>query len=259
LINVFLPFRGEFGHLLMWHAPIINAFEGKKAVCCEKGQEALFSGVLEYIYVDPRPEDICKTASVYRDDKDLFKELKKKISKKYPNANFLEPAGEFDKKYPRKYISYQPYVKQNIKCDIVVCPRKRVLASGRNWELWPKLVDKLKTNYSVFAVGSPTASFDVDCSKAWSYERFLDATLEAIQNSKIVVCTDSGLAHLAVQCSKPIIMITYKGQPGPDTKWKVKWNRYKEENHMNSVIKEIDAWEDLGLVLETIKKEIEQC
>jgi predicted SAM-dependent methyltransferase len=49
-------------------------------------------------------------------------------------------------------------------------------------------------------------------------------------------------------------MITCNGQPGPRTKWKVKWNRYNEENHLSSPILSINAWEDCGLVVKEIKE-----
>lgn len=249
---IFLPYRGEFGHLLMWHAPTVNAHEGKKIVCCEFGQEALFPGALEYIYVNPRPEDENKTANAHSYDTKLFEEIKNKHKKRFPDAKFIAPVGELKVDNSRKYFSYQPFQKQGIECDIVVCPRKRVIAPDRNWDHWIELTKKLQENgYSVCAVGSPIASYDVPCQKAWSYERFLDSTIEAIQKCKLVICTDSGLAHLAVQCGKPILMITFNGQPGPETKWKVKWSRYEMENHCESKIKNVDAWNDLELVFGT--------
>jgi len=251
-LTIFLPFRGEFGHLIMWHAPNVNAHEGKKIVCCEHGQESLFSDVTEYIFVDPRPEDVKKTANAHSYDKKFFEELQDKHGKRFPGAKFVRPAGEFNESHPKKYVSYQPNKKYDIECDIVVCPRKRILAPDRNWEHWNALTKKLKAaGYAVCAAGSPTASYKTPCVKAWSYERFLDATIEAIQKSKLVICTDSGLAHLAVQCGKPILMITFNGQPGPKTKWQVKWNRYNLENHTNSPIKSIDAWNNLDLVFNT--------
>lgn len=251
-LTIFLPYRGEFGHLLMWHAPTVNAHEGKKIVCCEKGQEGLFPNVISHILVNPRPEDIRKTANAHSYDKDLFERIIKNQKKKFPDAKFVTPLGEFKSHSPRKYLVYQPHIKQNINCDVVVCPRKRELAPDRNWEYWSDLTKKMQdNNLAVFAVGSPDASFNVPCKKAWSYDRFFDATLEAILSSKLVICTDSGLAHLAVQCGKPILMITFNGQPGPKTKWKVKWNRYNLENHLNSIIKSVDGWNDIDLVFKT--------
>jgi ADP-heptose:LPS heptosyltransferase len=255
MIKVFLPFRGEFGHLLMWHAPAVNAHEGDKIVCCEYGQEGLFPGVAGYYFVDPRPEDKKKTANAHNYDKEVFEKIKKDRKVKFPDADFIEPTGEYRNKDDKKYLVYQPHVNQGINCDIVVCPRKRALAPGRNWEHWIELTKKLQEiGYSVFAAGSPSASYDVPCKKAWDYDRFCDATIEAILSSKLVVCTDSGLAHLSVQCAKPILMITNKGQPGPGSRWKVKWPRYKAENHKSSKIETVDDWNNLSLVVQKIQK-----
>ena len=43
----FLPYRGEFGHKVMWYAPFVQGFPvgGRpKVVICEYGEEALFPG-----------------------------------------------------------------------------------------------------------------------------------------------------------------------------------------------------------------------
>lgn len=233
----------------MWHAPRINAYDGEKIVCCERGQEALFPGASGYHFVDPRPEDKSKTARAYKKDRPLFDRIREKLAPRFPAAEFLEPLGE-GSKVEKRYIRYKPKEAQGVDCDIVVCPRKRVLAPGRNWSYWPDLVENLtQRGYSVFAAGSAEASFDVPCLRAWDYERFLDATIEAILSSRLVVCTDSGLAHLAVQCGKPILVVMYKGRPGPGSNWSIKWKRYQSENHLGSPIEKINGWEDIGAVI----------
>lgn len=248
MTKIFLPFRGEFGHLLMWHAPFVNSHEGDKVVCCEWGQEALFESS-SYYFVGSRPEDREKTERTHENDTPLFNRIRGSLRRRFPNAEFVDPLGP-NQPGPKKYIRYQPKKRFGINCDIVVCPRRRVVAAGRNWSGWPEVVARLvDLGYSVFAAGSAEASFDVPCLRAWEFRRSLDATIESILNSKLVVCTDSGLAHLSVQCGKPILMITYRGQPGPGSDWVVRWHRYKEENHLNSAIHEVRGWEDIESVI----------
>ena len=67
-----------------------------------------------------------------------------------------------------------------------------------------------------------------------------------------MITTDSGLAHLAVQCGKPILMITHHGTPGPGSGWQIYWHRYNRENHTNSKIITVDAWNDCNLVLKKV-------
>lgn len=168
MVTLFLPFRGEFGHLLMWHAPRVNAHRGEKIVCCERGQEALFPGVSGYHFVDPRPEDKSKTDRAHKKDTDLFDDIRETLGKRFPGAEFLEPPGE-RASGSKKYLRYEPLETVGIHCDVVVCPRKRVLAPGRNWSCWPDLVNHLtEGGYSVFAAGSEDTSLGSGISAAAS-------------------------------------------------------------------------------------------
>lgn len=244
MTDIFLPFRGEFGHLIMWHAPTVNYHKVEnKVVCCEEGQEALFPDANEYIYVPTINEDKKKTPGTHKKDKELFDILKINLSEIFNNPNFHYPVGENWKKNKSLYISYQPHVKQNIHFDVIICPRKRPKGSDRNWGHWEELVDILNSyDLSVFACGSESSSCTgVNCPKSWEYKRFLDATIEAIQNSKIVVCTDSGIAHLSVQCGRRTLIINNNNKNG---KRPVKWSRFDRQNHMNCEIINInDSWD----------------
>lgn len=265
-MNLILPFRGEFGMKLMRHVPQVNAIPGEKIVCCEPGEEALYPSASQFEICAKNDDD--KRRESYDKDKSFVDNYTKQLRKKYgKEVKFIKT----DQKMPCKYFIPKPYVEFGIKTDIVVCPRKREYGAEKNWKHWPAFVKRLP-EYQVFAAGAPDSSYDVDCPKAWDYPRCLDATLEAINSCKLVVATDNGIAHLAVQCGKPLLMITHKEglvAPGPvrrgDGKivrkqyFPVKIERFHKENHTGSRIHVLHhGWENLELVIEETLHKIQE-
>jgi hypothetical protein len=95
------------------------------------------------------------------------------------------------------------------------------------------------------------------CPTCWDYPRFLDATIEAMLAARVVVATDAGLAHLAVLCGRPLVLIAYGGglvAPGPvldgerqtmPAYWPIRLEKYYHAaNHMHAPIRVVPhGWE----------------
>jgi hypothetical protein len=154
-----------------------------------------------------------------------------------------------------------PHVPQGIRARVVICPRERRYGSAKNWPHWHMFEDLP----GVFAAGAPDSSYDVQCPRAWDYARFLDASVEAMRGARLVVATDAGLAHLAVLCGAPLLIITHRGlvAPGPvldpsgramqSAYWPVRLDEYYlSANHTGSPIETVDGWERPERVLERV-------
>jgi hypothetical protein len=252
--KVFLPFRGEFGWLVMMHAPQVRAcHDDDKVVCCEPGCEALYPGVSRYVPVDRRDDDDRHGLS----DREFLNQFETRMRRQFGDAQYIRP----DRSATREYFTPWPHEAQVVTCDIVVCPRWRNYGFNKNWPHWSQLVEYLD-GYKLLAAGAPDSSVDVACPKAWSYARFLDASIEAMLLAKLVIATDAGLAHLAVMCGTPLLMITHANglvAPGPVVEsdgreaatdyWPVHMDRYERENHCDVDIRQVhDAWENPAIV-----------
>lgn len=217
---------GEFGLLLRFVVPHVHALclERPRIVEAEVGTEALWPLAAELRMV-PRPNDDTR---------------QKGPGRRFPEARFVP----------------EPFIRQGIKADVVICPRLRKHGSAKNWPHWSALTDLP----GVFAAGAPDSSYDLamlDAPRAWDYARFLDASIEAIRSARLVIATDAGLAHLAVLCGTPLLLIAYQGlvAPGPVMNadgrivqrayWPVKWADYYESaNHTGAHLEMIDGWEN---------------
>lgn len=240
-MKLFLPFRGEFGFVIMYHAPQVHAaIRPGDLVCCERGNEALYPGAERYVLVD-RPVDAERRNG---QEPELTARLRKRYGGEY---EVVAP----DVKAPRKYFVPQPHHRFGIKADIVVCPRKREYGPDKNWLHWQELTNRIvEDGMTPFAAGAPDSSFPVSCECSWDYDRFLDATIEAMLSAKIVIATDAGLAHLAVLCGRPLLMISHgpglvafgkddRGKPY----WPIHMDRFRAENHLNAPIRVVqNAW-----------------
>jgi hypothetical protein len=249
---VVAPWRGEFGLGLRYHVPTTYALEGEYFTCIEPGSEALYPGAAGYIEV-PRRDDDARAGNPYRTDRAFLRRLATE------HGTLIEPR----KGDPERRFIPEPFVRQSVTADVVICPRGRKYGSSKNWPHWDELAAKLQADgLTVFAAGAPDSSLDAPCVKAWDSPRFLDASIEAMLSARLVIATDAGLAHLAVLCGRPLLMVTYKGlvAPGPVTDengkvfgpeyWPVKFqDYYQQANHMRSWIHRTGDWDDVESVV----------
>ena len=246
-LKIILSFRAEFGMKLMWHVPWVNGIKGtNRIICIEKGDECLYPNAKEYIVLDRKADKHRKHLSKF--DKEFNDELKASLVKKYPDAEYIYPK----EGGPLKCFVPTPTKLNGIGCDIVIAPRKRDVAPIRNWQHWDDLVSKLKDmHYKIFAVGSPDASYKVDCPASWDYDNFLDATVEALLNSKCLICTDTGVGYLSLLCGTMVNMISSNKaliHPGGTP---IRINRFQQVNHKNVQINVMhDTWNSAESVMQ---------
>ena len=264
-MNVVLPLRAEFGLKLWWFVPAVHAIDGPKVVYIEPGEEALYPSADHLIEVDRQRDSLRRNR--YMRDADFVRKIERHAAVTFPGAELVKPDGH----WPRKRFVPRPFMPQGVTADVVVCPRKRAYGAEKNWPHWVALTEGLRAEgLNVFAGGVEDSSFWVPCARAWDYGRGTDATIEAILAARLVVATDAGLAHLAVLCGRPLLMITH-GEgivaPGPVSDehghemepayWPVKLERYTEANHTGSPISVIyHAWENVDV---TIRAVLERC
>lgn len=211
-------FRGELGLKVHAHVPWVHGLPGPKVVEIEEGEEALYPSAAEYLVV-PRGEDD-----------------ERRGPPRIPDS-------------PRERFLPWPHLLQGVAAEVVICPRERAYGASKNWPHWAWLAAELvDRGVDVFAAGAPDSSARVPCSTAWEHPRFLDASIEAIRSARLVVATDAGLAHLAVLCGAPLLLITHGRltAPGPvvDAQGRVmessygpvSMERYLEANHTGSPI-----------------------
>jgi len=253
-----LPWRGEFGLGIRYHVPTTYALDGPYRVLIEPGMEALYPGAAEHIEV-PRRHDDARAGDPYRTDGTFLAAMR---------AEWGECVAPKKGDTERRFVP-QPFVRQAVgDVDIVVCPRGRRYGASKNWPHWDELVEWLGgKGFSVFAAGAPDSSQRVDSRCAWTYSRFLDASIEAMLRARLVIATDAGLAHLAVLCGRPLLLITCNGlvAPGPVTDehghvfrpayWPVKRGEYYDAaNHQRSPLVIWPHWDQvLGLADEVVQ------
>ncbi len=268
-MKIILPLRAKMGMKDYWHATAVHASKGDKIGYIEPGDEALYPSATEHRIVEQQHDD--DRRNVYRRDRAYVEQVQQDVTEEFgiENIELMFPSPL----WKRSRFTPSPFTPQDVPIpDVVVCPRWRRYGEEKNWLEWPGLTARLRgVEITTFAAGAPDSSYDVSPhDRAWSYDRHLDATIEAMSGTKLVVATDAGLAHLAVLCGVPLLMITYGNclvAPGPITSelgehiedhyWRVKIERYKEANHTGSEITLLKhSWYDADLVFNEILRRV---
>lgn len=244
-MKVALPYRGEFGHKVMWHAPQVYAHGNIDLALIEWGTESLYPLADRYTYVDTLDES--KRRGKMSGDREVLQQLKHR----YRGSDLIWPSPNA----PRRYFQPVPSQKMPIPpVDVVVCPRKREYGKRRNWPQWHDLIRALEhRGLNVFAAGVADSSYDVDCPRAWNYDRPLDASLTAFHAARMVVATDSGLAHLAVACGRPLALVLAKDRRVAPNAIPSNLPRMLRGNHLGAPVTPLErAWEEPERVYEFV-------
>lgn len=267
IITVVPPFRGELGIMIRYHVPAVYALPRPVVVCHEPGKEALYPDC-ERIMVTSRPDK--ERRWIYGRDDAFVKKWIKKLRRMYPKAHVVMPDDRKPDRKEKRFIP-DPFVEQRngqAPPEVVLCPRKREYADERNWDGWMTVAkDLCDRGVRVFAAGTRETSYNIEShERSWQYTRKLDATIEALKASKLVVATDAGVAHLAVLCGAPLLLVASNGglaAPGPrrddDGKithetWPIRLKEYYEKaNHTGSMIEMVPhGWENSEQVVNRV-------
>lgn len=259
-MKVVMPAQGEFGLVLRYHVPAFHALPAPKMAVIETGMEALYPSADQYHVLDRVHDDQRRGMLAKGTDQTGMRRM---LRRAYPDSRVVE----LRKRMPEARFVPEPYVVQDVpEAEVVVCPRRRNYGADKNWPHWAELTERLTEVTTVFAAGAPDSSASVPCPKAWEYDRFLDASIQAMRSARLVIATDAGLAHLAVLCGRPLLLITYNGKVAPGAVrdprgrvmepeyWLVRLDEYYHAaNHTGAPIIPFDGWEHPGEVVRQVK------
>lgn len=207
-MKIYLPWLGEFGTEVLRYVPKVHADESEKIVFCEEGKEALYPE--RNLITIPKIEERQRKCGGSLNQFEIWDGIKAEYGKDY---EYIQPASTIG--YPGTgYFHPKPLKQYDIKADIVVFPRWRHNTHRMNWQRWGEFInDYLKVEgFSVFAAGTKDMSFPVDCPASWDYDRELDASICAIENSKVRVGLITALDLICMLCGKsPWVLLTEKG------------------------------------------------
>ena len=250
--TIVLPYRGEFGHKLMWHFATVHALPGKKLIYAESGDEPFYPSAEELRVVPAIADE--KRRQRMSHDKEFIEIFAKEAQQQFPAAKLFWP-GPGVRKYfvPRSACDYR------ISCDVAIAPRFRpCYGKSRNWAEWARLVAALQEEgHRVFLVGRPDASVtDIDVPAAWDYDDYTSASIEALCSAACCVCTDSGVGYLSLWCATPVIMITTReGWISAGHRRGVNVSRFQGVNHKKVSLKQVPgSWERPQLLIPEIRK-----
>ncbi len=265
-MKVILPARGEFGLKLRYHVPAVHAIEGPKIVYHEEGNECLYPSADQLVPVSTIP-DFLRRGTHPRGDRVAVNIIREVSEEAWPDAEIIKTKPGM----PEARFIPEPKEKYGIVGrDVVICPRKRTYGASKNWgyENWSIVLSLLILNrIGVMTAGAPGTSEEFAGLEATHrFPRYLDATIEAMLQAKLVIATDAGLAHLAMLCGIPLLLITYRGlvAPGPvldpdgramkPAYWPVRFSEYYQAaNHRNVDIIAVDAWENPSNVMDAVE------
>lgn len=225
-IKVFLPWRGEFGQMIMAYVRWFHLQTGRKIVCCREGDESLFPTAAGFYTKWDQVDDHKKTTKFVmgRDNSRYLSHLKSQIARDLTETSlgveldisFHHP---LDGKKPQRFKNL---VDGNFKpipgpsefdqdLDIVLAPRWRKHGEHRNFQYWKEVTDGLmdlglKVGYAGLLCASQDYQRVPEELKSWNYDQ-VDTTFHMMNRAKVTLATDAGLAHLAVLNQTPLLVI----------------------------------------------------
>lgn len=270
----FLPWRGEFGQMLMHHVRWIHADPAEfKVVCCRPGDEPLFPSAAKFFYNWEDAEDAQKKTKLLKspENQEYLEIVKQRILQEYQGTVHPEfrypldgcapqrrghcPEGNFIPK-PSELCAAP-----DIRPDILVAPRFRQHGAHRNFAYWDEVIrGLLAAGHDVGLIGAEETSLDKaewglpSCQKAWTYKDNLGITLHWMQTAKLVLTTDSGMAHLAVLACAPLhIIYGRSGVEAGHESWP--WAFDHMRIHARAVCRPIcEGWTDPQRVVREVEK-----
>lgn len=205
---LFLPFVGEFGHLVMTHIRLVHWHKAAhKAVACRDHERVLFPSANEFVtdWIDPVPD--AKRIASHRSERLVWPH----ITARYPNHKVIEagnltPTQELIAIHPTERIPFRPRLR-GLHVDVVLGVRQRAFEAVRNWRHWTLVADALKIHGYTFAVmGHLDTSCHLVGESFHTGDMDTDAAVEALTSCHLYVGNDSGGSHLASTVGAPMLI-----------------------------------------------------
>ena len=215
----FLPWQGEFGIYISTFVRAVHTWLAEdKIVACPAGECCLFPTASSFYHdfeeLVPDRKRVGRKETPWVKDK--LERLQERICQEHPqyrDYEFVMPFMKYDCfRSPQQIIKacFAPkIVSRGLEVDVVLTPRKRSFHTERNLAFWQEILNGLKDRgLSIGAVGRKDTSFHltgIDIN-SWDYDG-IDACIEMMQNAKIILAQNCGLAHLAIFLRTPMIMM----------------------------------------------------
>jgi hypothetical protein len=221
---VILPWRGEYGTMLMHHVRWVHSRDAdQKVVFCRPGQEVLFPSATAFRYDWDSPPDYQKRSRLWRTSAhvEYMEGLAGRMKLEYPGFQILIPYHKHPNRPEPKFKLETGLLSRRV--DVVLAPRHRQHAQNRNFQHWQFLADGLhERGYIVGLAGIRETSQDLtgvdEGLKGWNLGGDREQ-LQLLNTARVTVTTDSGIAHLAVLNQNPLMVLyDQEGLDGPDTK-----------------------------------------
>lgn len=204
---LFLPFVGEFGHLIMSHVRMVHFHRAaRKVVCCRPGEEVLFPSADECFtdWIDPiRDKDRVGTL---RDRAIPWPNIEARFPDHLPwRAGGLTLEQELFCINPDQRITFKPKLR-GLRADVVLAPRARAFAPEKNWTGFEAVAQAITAaGYTFATVGGADTAQDLP-GQVYHTRGDCDAAIELMQNCRLYIGTDSGASHLASTVGCPMLV-----------------------------------------------------
>src|ERR1035437_4674171 len=205
---LFLPFLGEFGHLLMSHIRFTHFHSAsEKIVCCRPGEECLFPSASSFVtdWSHPFPDN--RRIGSMRGQRFTWPELCAQFPDAWPvQSGNWTPVEELITIQPSLRLPFKPQLR-GLRVDVCIGVRNRTICPERNWRHWQRLADAITANGNTFAIIGirPTAP-DLVGQTYHTSDYDTDAAIELLQSCSLYVGQDSGNSHLAAAAGASMLI-----------------------------------------------------
>lgn len=251
---LFLPFVGEFGHMIMTHVRLVHWHKAsRKVVCCRVGEECLYPSADEFVtdWEDPTPD--LKRIGTMRERQPDWSHL----IERYPGLHVLQSGGLTPEQelWPinaAERVPFAPY-RRGLKADVVLGVRVRQFCPERNWRHWQRLADEIRrAGYSVAVIGVRPTTLDLVGQVHHSADYDTSAAVELLEGCQLYVGTDSGSSHLAAAVGAPMLVFREEAGGSRDL------TTLMEERNPGRVEVVRHAWEYPDRVIRAVLARLEQ-
>ena len=210
---LFLPFVGEFGHLVMSHIRIVHWHKAAyKIVCCRPGEEVLFPSADEFVtdWVDPIP-DMTKIGTMRKRNLDWEGLIQRFPGARPIYAGNLSPSQELIAIHPDKAVPLKSKP-LGYHADVCLGVRSRMFCPERNWPHWQQLANAIiAAGYTVAVVGRRDTAPDL-VGQSYHTDGDTNSAIELLRNCQLYIGQDSGNSHLAATVGA--LMLIFREEDG---------------------------------------------